>query len=682
MLSSLCRLMLGLVQKSRGGARKPGRSASRLSQPGLFRPQLEGLEDRFLPAVLLNAHYTGLNNTNTIWTGDPDSCGAAGPSSVVEVADQAVALYTSKTSSTPAAVGDLYHFFLSLKPGGFQKGEGFVDPAVVYDDQPGVGRFIITACDRKDGTLQSWFDFAVSKTSHPTTLTSTDWYFFQNDTSEYNQSGTSYVADYPCNAGYNHDAFVFTLNMRPYDSSTDTYGHADHSQVVAVSISDLINGVHPARVERTILWGDTSLRPTVMHDSNSDSDPMWLVSAGTTYQTGNAQGLRPLSELTEPLGTRMTDPTTIPAPFAQLPAGNNQYITVYKMTGLLTSSQTLTVPTVLQLPTAYSVCAVPLQPDDSSLPRDVPINIQKAAESRNVLVAVQAVGITTQAVQVGGPAKKAVTHDVAQWYDIDVSTGAPILKYYGTVDGGDSSYLDSTGHLVRQASYIFNPAIDISPSGVIGMTYMRSGDDTATDYMSAWITALRPGDLGGPSPISDASGLLVPAGTKPLSTLLGKMVPVPAGDRIYTDIAKTSDVSGIDVDPVDGSFWAFNEYGGIDHSWGTAIANFTTDAATHFAISVPASVPYWASSFTITITALTTNNTTATGYLGTIHFASSDPQAGLPSDYTFTAADAGTHTFTISLNSPGTQTITVTDILNGNIFGQASVLVTIPGLIG
>ena len=37
---------------------------------------------------------------------------------------------------------------------------------------------------------------------------------------------------------------------------------------------------------------------------------------------------------------------------------------------------------------------------------------------------------------------------------------------------------------------------------------------------------------------------------------------------------------------------------------------------------------------------------TATGYTGTVHFTSTDGQAVLPADYTFTAGDAGIHTFT------------------------------------
>ena len=44
---------------------------------------------------------------------------------------------------------------------------------------------------------------------------------------------------------------------------------------------------------------------------------------------------------------------------------------------------------------------------------------------------------------------------------------------------------------------------------------------------------------------------------------------------------------------------------------------------------------------TFTVTALSPNGGTDTGYLGTIEFSSTDPQAVLPASYTFTAADDG-----------------------------------------
>ena len=55
-----------------------------------------------------------------------------------------------------------------------------------------------------------------------------------------------------------------------------------------------------------------------------------------------------------------------------------------------------------------------------------------------------------------------------------------------------------------------------------------------------------------------------------------------------------------------------------------------------------------------------------TGYTGTIHFSSTDNKTTLPANYTFTATDAGVHTFTnaFTLRKRGTQTIRVTDLVN------------------
>jgi hypothetical protein len=55
----------------------------------------------------------------------------------------------------------------------------------------------------------------------------------------------------------------------------------------------------------------------------------------------------------------------------------------------------------------------------------------------------------------------------------------------------------------------------------------------------------------------------------------------------------------------------------------------------------------------------------ATTYTGTVRFTSSDPSAGLPADYTFTATDAGQMTFGgISLKRAGRQELRVTDTVN------------------
>jgi hypothetical protein len=60
---------------------------------------------------------------------------------------------------------------------------------------------------------------------------------------------------------------------------------------------------------------------------------------------------------------------------------------------------------------------------------------------------------------------------------------------------------------------------------------------------------------------------------------------------------------------------------------------------------------------------------TAGGYAGTVHFTSSDAKASLPANYTFTAADAGVHTFSATLKTAGTQSLTATDTTTASLTG-------------
>src|SRR5262249_4677319 len=137
------------------------------------------------------------------------------------------------------------------------------DPVVVYNDQ--IGRFIIGDQDIDFNTHRSNFDIAVSKTSSPTSLT-TDWNFYTIVTTE-----SGFDADYPGNFGYNHDAFVVTLNMFGVISG-------GYVQILSINNSDLAAGVSQTSLHyfKNDL-NDFSDRPTVMHDSVA-GDPMWLIT--------------------------------------------------------------------------------------------------------------------------------------------------------------------------------------------------------------------------------------------------------------------------------------------------------------------------------------------------------------------------------------------------------------------
>ena len=69
----------------------------------------------------------------------------------------------------------------------------------------------------------------------------------------------------------------------------------------------------------------------------------------------------------------------------------------------------------------------------------------------------------------------------------------------------------------------------------------------------------------------------------------------------------------------------------------------------------------------MTVTAYDAYGNVATGYTGTVALTSSDPHAVLPSNYTFTASDAGKHSFTVTLDTAGTQSITATDTATSSL---------------
>jgi hypothetical protein len=85
----------------------------------------------------------------------------------------------------------------------------------------------------------------------------------------------------------------------------------------------------------------------------------------------------------------------------------------------------------------------------------------------------------------------------------------------------------------------------------------------------------------------------------------------------------------------------------------------------HYAVVGPSGATAGAA-VSFTVSALNQANGAVGSYTGTVHFTSSDPSAVLPPDYTFVANDAGVHTFSIMLKTPGNQTITVVDTASGN----------------
>ena len=93
--------------------------------------------------------------------------------------------------------------------------------------------------------------------------------------------------------------------------------------------------------------------------------------------------------------------------------------------------------------------------------------------------------------------------------------------------------------------------------------------------------------------------------------------------------------------------------------------------ADHLSLSGPSSVAA-GTAFDLTVTVLDAYDNVVTGYTGTVTFSSSDSAPALPSDYTFTADDAGTHVFSsgvILSDLNDMATVTAADTLDPTILG-------------
>ena len=100
-------------------------------------------------------------------------------------------------------------------------------------------------------------------------------------------------------------------------------------------------------------------------------------------------------------------------------------------------------------------------------------------------------------------------------------------------------------------------------------------------------------------------------------------------------------------------------------------------AATHFAVALTSSSTITAgSAVSFTVTALDAGGNTATGYSGTVAFASTDTAATLP---TASALASGVGSFSATLKTAGNQTVTATDTGNATIAGTTGTITVNPG---
>jgi hypothetical protein len=204
--------------------------------------------------------FNGLNSNQTnCFCEPPDTIGAVGPNSYIEGVNTGYAIYNKTTGGFIAGPINADAFFAPLG-----NTRNFSDPVVQYDEIR--QRFVVGMIDF-DFVSQMRFDFAVSKSSDPRTLTAADWNFYGYNVND--GAGGYDLADYP-KIGYNTQGYYVSFNMFP------GVAFFDHVDVLAISASN------PATSQFYVVPGGFTrytFAPASVHAGEAES-PAYFVEDG------------------------------------------------------------------------------------------------------------------------------------------------------------------------------------------------------------------------------------------------------------------------------------------------------------------------------------------------------------------------------------------------------------------
>jgi len=163
------------------------------------------------------------------------------------------------------------------------------------------------------------------------------------------------------------------------------------------------------------------------------------------------------------------------------------------------------------------------------------------------------------------------------------------------------------------------------------------------------------------NPVPGYAGAVHFTSTDPMATLPGDYTFTGADSGTHTFAATLKTAGSQSLTATDTATGSIT---------GTQAVTVSPAAASHLTVTGFPSTTAPGVSHTFTVTALDAFGNTASGYVGTIRLTSSDAAAILPSDYTFGAADQGTHSFPATLNTAGAQTLTATDTVSAALTGS------------
>ncbi|NYT39178.1 tandem-95 repeat protein [Sphingomonas sp. R-74633] len=258
------------------------------------------------------------------------------------------------------------------------------------------------------------------------------------------------------------------------------------------------------------------------------------------------------------------------------------------------------------------------------------------------------------------------------------SNGASTVEYAGgtstlTSSGGTVSYVvgasdTEIGLRFLRSGTNLNADIDyqmtcVSASGpATQLDFVQQPTSTVANAAISPSITVRILDAGGTLTTSTAAVTLAIANNPASGTL--------AGTSTVNAVAGVATFPGLSINKSGNGYTLSAASAGLSPDTSSAF-NITPGATTQFTVTAPSTATAGVAFNTLVVTAKDAAGNTTPAYAGTVHFTSSDGAAVLPANSTLTS---GTGTFSATLNTVGSRTITATDTVTGSITGTSGAI--------
>lgn len=332
----------------------------------------------------------------------------------------------------------------------------------------------------------------------------------------------------------------------------------------------------------------------------------------------------------------------------------------YTFTAADAGAHTFTKPVLLMTPGNQTITvATPFMPAASAAINVTPLVSAFAVTAPTTATAGDLIPVTVRAIDVFGNTGTTYTGTVSI-VSTDKQAGLPAAYTFTADDAGVHTFYVA----VKTAGFYQTVgAVDASNHG--GAAYVNVTPAAAIGFTLT----------GGAGPIGVSRQVAVSA-----VDAFGNVATAYTGTLHFT----SSDAAAVlPADTAIANGQGFVRVTMMTEGTQTLTASDGTLTGTETLVTTPATASYFlvmpsASSLTAggsqqyTVTVIDSLGRVDANYTGTVNLSSSDRQAGLPANYTFTAADAGVHMFTVTLRTAGAQTVFALDVTNYSVVGQSA----------